>query len=241
MDSVNRTCPFCGEEIRDQARKCKHCGEWLEKARNSLGELIWKITNSPIFIFFLSFVLVTGATLSWDYLETQRQANQESNQYVLEVIHRLDHILATITTEKEINALQRLSILATIDGRKDALEEVYRQTPELRRVGERSKLSDFSPLFERFDGEGLVALLTYLSLRFSEEETIIQRALNNASKLKTFLLETELLSGGPQCYIMGILFDTKTFVLTEQQEEDLQLLKKTLENDRRYILEMLKQ
>ena len=24
-------CPFCGEEIRVNAKKCKHCGEWLSK------------------------------------------------------------------------------------------------------------------------------------------------------------------------------------------------------------------
>ena len=26
-----RTCPFCAEEIKDAAVKCKHCGEWLHK------------------------------------------------------------------------------------------------------------------------------------------------------------------------------------------------------------------
>lgn len=24
-------CPYCGEEIRAVAKKCKHCGEWLDK------------------------------------------------------------------------------------------------------------------------------------------------------------------------------------------------------------------
>ena len=27
----SKQCPFCGETIKFQARKCKHCGEWLDK------------------------------------------------------------------------------------------------------------------------------------------------------------------------------------------------------------------
>jgi len=28
-----KTCPICGESVQDNARKCRHCGEWLDGTR----------------------------------------------------------------------------------------------------------------------------------------------------------------------------------------------------------------
>lgn len=28
------TCPYCAEQILPNARKCKHCGEWLDRGAN---------------------------------------------------------------------------------------------------------------------------------------------------------------------------------------------------------------
>lgn len=34
-----KTCPYCGGEIMSAAKKCKHCGEWLEaRPQNSSNE-----------------------------------------------------------------------------------------------------------------------------------------------------------------------------------------------------------
>ncbi len=30
-------CPYCSEEIQPTAKKCKHCGEWLEVAVDRAG------------------------------------------------------------------------------------------------------------------------------------------------------------------------------------------------------------
>ena len=35
-----KSCPFCGQEILANAKKCKHCGKWLEKQCPQCGEWI---------------------------------------------------------------------------------------------------------------------------------------------------------------------------------------------------------
>ena len=40
QQKTTRRCPFCSEEIQSEAKKCKHCGEWLNGRESKRSEAL---------------------------------------------------------------------------------------------------------------------------------------------------------------------------------------------------------
>ena len=66
-------CPFCAEEIKDEAVKCKHCGEnvttlsqgamgQVEDVANSFFGILWAIIKPFVYTFLAAFfgVMIIG-------------------------------------------------------------------------------------------------------------------------------------------------------------------------------------
>ncbi|MGR3177669.1 MAG: zinc ribbon domain-containing protein [Candidatus Anammoxibacter sp.] len=62
-----KKCPFCAEEIQDEAIKCKHCGEFLDASRQphiAEKQIKWYF-RKPFIIIAVSFVGPLALPLIW--------------------------------------------------------------------------------------------------------------------------------------------------------------------------------
>lgn len=49
-----KKCPFCAEEIQDEAIKCKHCGEFLSPQKSPKEKTPWYFKGSVVVMAFVA-------------------------------------------------------------------------------------------------------------------------------------------------------------------------------------------
>lgn len=172
MSNEIKQCPYCGEDILAVAKKCKHCGEWLDKDNKKIPikidiKKIGTIFISILVIVLVGFLISSTATSSHinaedlDSFMTYKSivpSKPASRELISEYSQTAEYIQQMITQENDLN-----EFLKKAHSRKDKTKLLHSfliNLGEIKRNDIRIQV-DSNTLPETFNLSGIELTLKY--------------------------------------------------------------------------------